>query len=308
MVSGLEPDRRTALIGGLSSLWARGAPAQDPTERLLTNLLTRMAVPVRLNGRSGATLVLDTGAGRTTLSTELADELRLRPGPEVIVHGITSAATTPTVMLDRIVFGGRRFRDLICPVFPREVLAADGLLGLDVLSGFRLTLEVRSRRVSMRPSGRDLAPQGPAMTTATRLRPTRARLGPFGQLITAAARADGHVVQAFVDTGAQYSIGNLALLRLTDTASDALPPVRVYGVTGQSRVAGLGQVSRLELGGRSLGPTPLLFSDLHAFDVLGLADVPALLIGADLLQRFRSVVLDFAQGHLSLLGVLPPIE
>jgi hypothetical protein len=65
-------------------------------------------------------------------------------------------------------------------------------------------------------------------------------------------------------------------------------------------------VRRLELGGRDLGETPLLFADLHAFAALGLTDGPALLIGADLLQRFRTVVLDFGSGSLSLRGVLPP--
>ncbi|MBX9575735.1 MAG: aspartyl protease family protein [Caulobacteraceae bacterium] len=283
---------------------------QDPGDaRLLTNLLTRMSAPVALNGRRGHAFVLDTGAGRTALSIELARDLGLAEGPPLLVHGITSAQMTPTVRVERLAFGGRRFRDLLCPVFPREALATEGLLGLDVLSGFRLTLQVRSRRVSLRASGSDVAPSGPAFTTATRMRPPRARLGPFGQLITTAVRADGAVgISAFVDTGAQYSIGNLALLGATGGRADGLPPVRVYGVTGQSRLAVAGRVGRLEMGGRDLGDTPLLFADLHAFDVLGLNRGPALLVGADLLQRFRTVVLDFGSGSLALRGILPPLE
>lgn len=300
-------DRRR-ILAGAASLVAAPAHAQDPVEaRLLTNLLTRMSAAVTLNGRRGHAFVLDTGAGRTALSTELARDLGLPEGPPVLVHGITSAEMTPTVRLSRLAFGGRRFRDLVCPVFPREALATEGLLGLDVLSGFRLTLQVRSRRVSLRATGSDVAPSGPAFTTPTRLRAPRARLGPFGQLITASVRADGVIgVRAFVDTGAQYSIGNLALLRAVGGDPGRLPPVRVHGVTGQSRLAAAGQVRRLELGGRDLGETALLFADLHAFDALQLSRGPALLIGADLLQRFRTVVLDFGGGSLSLRGVLPP--
>ena len=37
----------------------------------------------------------------------------------------------------------------------------------------------------------------------------------------------------------------------------------------------------------------MLFADLHCFETLGLSGRPALLIGADLLGRFREVTLDF---------------
>jgi hypothetical protein len=36
---------------------------------------------------------------------------------------------------------------------------------------------------------------------------------------------------------------------------------------------------------------------IHTFDYWGLTDRPALLIGADVLQKFRSVALDFKRGE-----------
>jgi hypothetical protein len=62
-------------------------------------------------------------------------------------------------------------------------------------------------------------------------------------------------------------------------------------------------VEDLRLGGARLGPTPLLFADLHCFSTLELADRPALLIGADLLGRFRRVILDFPQGTVTFEGL-----
>ena len=59
----------------------------------------------------------------------------------------------------------------------------------------------------------------------------------------------------------------------------------------------------LRLGTQRLGPTPLLFADLHAFDVLDLVERPALLIGADLLYRFREVTLDFGRSRMAFRGL-----
>ena len=52
-----------------------------------------------------------------------------------------------------------------------------------------------------------------------------------------------------------------------------------------------------------LGTTPLLFADLHAFRVLDLADRPALLMGADLLTRFRQVGLDYGRNRMIFSGL-----
>ncbi len=303
---------RRTLIGAVAASASAAAWAQDPPtpgsveSRLLTNVLTRMAVPVDVEGRGGWNMVLDTGAGRTAVSAELAQALDLPAGPPVLVHGITAAELAPTVRIRLLTFGGRRFNDLTCPVFPREVLAADGLIGLDVLSGFRLDLDVGGLRVRLTPSGGDVLPSSPTFSSATRMRTPRARRGRFGQLILPAAAVDEVPTEAFVDTGAQYSIGNMALLRAMGGGVEppGLARIEVFGVTGQSRQALIGSARRLVLSTRDLGRTDLLFSDLHAFDVLGL-DGPALLIGADLLRRFRSVVLDFGQGSMGLFGLRP---
>lgn len=300
------------LVGGAAAAQDRPpdpAAAQDPeAPLLLTNLLTRMALPVSLNGAPATPFVLDTGAGRTVVSAELAEALRLPRGPDVLVHGITAAAMAPTVRIERFDMARRRFRDLAAPVFPRAALAADGLIGLDTLARFRLTLDIAARQVDLAPSGPDVLPNGSASTNPSRLSRVgeAARRGRFGQLILLAASADGIRTEAFVDSGAQYSIGNLALLRAVGGEPTGLNPITLYGVTGQMLAAGAGQVSDLRLGRQSLGAAPLLFADLHAFRALDLVDRPALLIGADLLYRFREVTLDFGLSRMMFRGLRPP--
>jgi len=311
-VTGL--DRRTLILSAAGLAMAGPSlatpTAQDPEPRLLTNILTRVAAEVELNGNNRYPLVLDTGAGRTVLADTVARELNLPAGPPVLVHAITSAEVLPTARLARLDFAGRTFNDLVCPVVSRDLLAADGLLGLDVLSRYRLSIDLARRRVSMRPSGSDVFEGSPAFASPSRLtrEGVRAEIGRFGQLILPTARAGGVTLSAFVDTGAQYSIGNLALLEALSAGRADEPgrDVEVYGVTGQVLMAREREVRGLEIANRDLGPTSLLFADLHAFEALDLIAAPALLIGADILYRFRRVELDYGRQRMTLSGLRPP--
>lgn len=286
-------------------------PPPAPEARLLENLLTRMGVYVQLGERE-ALFVIDTGAERSAISDRLAQALDLAPGPPVLVHGITAAEMVPTVRVPHLAFSDRRFVDLVLPVFPYGLLAADGLLGLDVLSRFRLTLDLRRRRVMLAASGPDVLARGIAFGRASRVREdiSRTRSGRFSQLILTHVMADGVETVAFVDSGAQYSIGNAALMAALDARLGRVerPQVRVYGVIGQSLLVRSGGVSSLRLARRELGPTPLLFGDLHAFRVLELIERPALLLGADVLTRFSRVTLDYGRGQIAFDGLIrrPP--
>jgi hypothetical protein len=295
-------DRRSALSGLAAVIALQGRPQTPPVtaEGLSVNSLTRMAATVRVNGEE-ALFVLDTGAERTAIAADLAASLGLAAGPGLVVHGVTAAEYTASVLVSRLTFGGRRFQNLVTPVFPRESLAADGLVGLDVLSSFSLDLDLTRPEVRIRPTG-DRILTG---VLPTRLaREDRARTGRFGQLILLNSRVEGRPVDAFVDSGAQYSIGNLALLSALDRTTTG-DRIDVFGVTGQRLTARPGRVRDLIIGGRSLGETPLLFADLHAFEALGLADRPALLLGADVLYRFDRVMLDYGRRRVAFGAVRP---
>ena len=309
-------DRRI-LLAGLAALSVGPAKAQEPSPetetvappiRLLTNLFTRLGAAVFINRRGPFIFVIDTGAGTTAIADTLADRLDLPPMPPVLVHGITEATVTRSVGVDRLVLSGLGFRRLVCPVFPRAQLGADGLIGLDVLGRFKLKFDVVQRTASLTIRGVSIVMGGDMQTGSRILRDgLRADRGPFGQMIMTSVSVEGQPTAAFIDSGAQYSIGNLALRR----AVSARRPdggrlgraVPIYGVTGQSLSADLAQVDGLRLGSARLGATPLLFADLHAFEALELADRPALLIGADLLGRFREVTLDFPGNKVVFSGL-----
>lgn len=307
-----------AVFGGLAAtlpaplLAAQTAP--DPADpfadgALLANLFTRMSVRTRLNGQGPFDFVIDTGASRTAVAEETATALNLPPADEVLVHGVTAAQMTRTVRLTRLEAAGRRFTDMRPCVFPRALLAADGLLGLDVLSRCRLEIDLQRRTLELTPSGPDRVELGNAFTVPSRLRrfdPARSRKGPFGQLILLNARAEGVAAHCFVDSGAQFSIGNPALRRAVGERQGRSPylnPIRVFGVTGQEIIAQPGVVSQLEVAQQRLGPTRLLFAQLHAFSALGLEERPALLLGADIIGRFARVSLDFGLSRMTFSGL-----
>lgn len=295
--------RRSAISGlvaaGLFAPIAR-AQTEPGAEALSVNILTRMAANIRLDGRR-AVFVLDTGAERTAIAADLAESLGLRSGPELLVHGVTAARTVSSAHIGRLTFGGRAFTDIVAPVFDRRDLAADGLIGLDVLSQFRLELDLVRRQVLVYGSPRTVV----TIPWSTRLETSdRARVGRFGQLILRNVLAEGLAVEAFVDSGAQYSIGNPALLRALEGSVEA-GSIDVFGVTGQRLRARLGRIDDLRIDGHDLGATPLLFAELHAFETLGLRDRPAILMGADILYRFQRVTLDYGRGRVDFGRVRP---
>jgi len=276
---------------------------------LLANLFTRVGAAVMINERGPFTFVIDTGAGTTAVADTVAAQLRLPPLDPLIVHGITAATRTDSVRVERLQLSGLAFRNLRCPVLPHDQLGADGLIGLDVLGRFRLGFDVVRRSATLNVRGLRIVMGGADMSTGTRIRRdgVRSVRGRFGQLILTETVVDGAPTAAFIDSGAQYSIGNNALRRaITERRPDSTRLTRriqLFGVTGQSLYADLARVDEIRLGRARLGSTPLLFADLHCFRTLGLDDRPALLVGADLLGRFRRVTLDFPASTVDFNGL-----
>lgn len=271
----------------------------EPVIDVTRNLVTRVAAQVRINGQGPFRFVIDTGAQRTAIADTVAAALALPLAPTVMIHGITSGRLSGAARIARLTLVNETFRDINAPVLPLEQLGAHGLIGLDVLSRFRLGFDIAGRRVTLsRPDGVRLS-HGQTQYTATNItrRPTKTLHQRQGQLLLTDTLVDDVAVTAFIDSGAQHSIGNRALqsaIRQRATGGAlAAAPILIYGVTGESLKADSGMLRSLRLGRQRLSQAPVLFTDLHCFNYLGLNDSPALLVGADLIGRFRTVTVDF---------------
>jgi hypothetical protein len=110
----------------------------------------------------------------------------------------------------------------------------------------------------------------------------------LGRFVAVPARIDGVAVTAIVDTGARRSVVNGAALRALglrpgDPRLVADEPVR--GATADATPAWAFRAGTLEAAGQRWVRPQLGASELPVFEVLGLAERPTLLLGANLLRE-----------------------
>ena len=105
-----------------------------------------------------------------------------------------------------------------------------------------------------------------------------------------------------LDTGAQNSIGNPVLRRMLTTGDpkrDLFTSTQIFSVTGQTTWAEFETVNHLTLGKIVVNNVPVAFASLHTFKIFGLEDKPALLLGMDILSKFKRVSVDFKRREVT---------
>src|SRR5690606_1430116 len=276
------------LTATLASTSAAAPPPPDPQLEVIEidrERYDRMTVPVTIQGQGPYDFLIDTGAQATVLSRALADELQLFERKTATLVGMASIQQVETTPIEDFTLGSRNFYIREAPVVEgAHIGEADGILGIDSLQDQRVLLDFAKRRIAVADAEQLGGNSGYKIVVKARER--------LGQMIITSARLDGIKVDGIVDTGAQSSIGNLALLerlrrnrKLADTEMTDINGVTMEGVV---RVA-----ERLDLGRASIQNFPILFADSRPFHTLGLADKPALVLGMAELKLFRRVAIDF---------------
>lgn len=307
MVQGFAASRRGFLTGATALaaftplfVWAQETGTPEPGAQEMTgsasipagrNLTQHLTITVSINGRP-YNFVVDTGAEQTVIADNVAAELGLAPGRPVRVEGLTGDIATYLVTADELSFGPFHFGDLSLPVLPRGFLQADGFLGLDVLNGSRVIFNFRDRLLTVERGQTRFAVGGDRRNNTTLVRMTGRR----GRLKADSCSVDGVAAKAFIDTGAEVSVGNPALeaaLRKRRRGVTSLGPVVLSGITGgqiQGQMIAIREIALQELRFTSGG---LAIADVPSFDTWNLENAPALLIGMDFLRQFASVAIDY---------------
>lgn len=302
--------RQTAV--GLLALGAGAAPVSralaqtvpegpalvdEPSTQVATgrDAYEHMLAPVTINGQGPYQFLIDTGANTSCISRDLAERLMLAATEPTRVHTVVGVRERPGVMIDRLQVGERSRRRVRAAALPlsKEI---DGVLGVDWLDGQRLEIGFRGKSLAITRSKNDVAKDGLVAVV-----PARRRLG---QLTIVDADLGGKSINAMIDSGSQMTLCNAAVREMVASANrhsgqnPNYPIITLETVVGEYFSGELIYLPFLRLGGLRMGNVPVVFADMHVFDVWGLKNKPALVLGMDLLTQFENVALDFGRSQV----------
>ena len=113
---------------------------------------SKVIVPVTFNRSVTASLEVDTGAGRTMISRGIARDLRLYSLASRTVSGITGSAIASVSRIESVKLGDAEVRNLLVDIhdLPGD-RRYEGLLGMDFLHNFQMSLDTRKRLLVLTP-------------------------------------------------------------------------------------------------------------------------------------------------------------
>lgn len=243
----------------------------------------RMTVPVAVQGIGPYRFLIDTGSQRTVISTAVASRLSLAQGPAVRIVGIAGADQVATAHVDQIAFGQQSVSGLTVPLLDDRHMGADGIIGTDSLQGQRVVFDFGRETISVGTPRELGSASGYEIVVHARRR--------SGRLILTDALIDGVRTDVVVDTGAQGTIGNLALQRAL--RGKAAGTGMLTSATGQVLPADFRIAGQLKLGSLQLGNVLIAFADGPAFTELKLRDRPAIFLGMHEMRAFKRIAVDF---------------
>ena len=279
-----------------SAVTAESEPDATPINAA-TDAANHLMVDVHINGKGPYHFVVDTGADRTILASEVAVELGLSHGDKVMLRGVVRAVLTETVSIRTMTFGSITRRHFSLPTLARSLLDADGYLGLDFLDGHRVTFDFRNHLLQVS--------EPRARFSANWVRENEARIhvsGSSGHLQALDCMVDGASATAFIDSGAEVSAANeplLAALARRSSSFGEMGGIRLIDITGGEILGRVAMVNKIRLTeALTFTNCPMVIADFLVFDAWGLRQRPALLIGMNLLRQFGRVSIDYGRQEL----------
>ena len=263
-----------------------------PTQR---DRIGRVWVPVFINEKGPFRLVLDSGATRSAVIPAVAQDLQIpldRSHP-VLLRGVTGSAVVPTIRVDSLSVGDLLIAPSTLPIVNDAFGGAEGLLGVDGMSDKRIYIDFRNDFINVSRSRNMRAAYGfevvPFLKTNL-------------QLLIVNARVGNLPVRAIFDTGAQASIGNLALRDALGSRFSRKKHSKdeITGATGDMQIGEGANVSSIMIGGLTVQNVHLTFGDMRIFERWDMGNEPGLLIGMDIIGLMDTVVIDYRRRELHI--------
>jgi predicted aspartyl protease len=275
----------TATSAGPTPLHGESPVAKTQTIQLDPDGHERLTVAITIDGQGPFDFLIDTGAQSTVLSRELADRLQLTDRMPATLVGLISRMPTETVAVDDLTLGRHNFNVPNAPLVDAEHLGIgiDGILGIDGLQQRRVLIDFIKRKIDVADADELGGNRGYEIIVKAHRR--------LGQLIITDAMVDGVKTAVLVDTGAQGSVINQALvdrLRSRSRQTTQLTDVNGTQIEGPVHLLRTFSVDSMTING-----IPAFVADSPALKALGLDDKPAMILGMRELKLFRRVAIDF---------------
>ncbi len=250
---------------------------------------SRMTVPVKVVEQGPFRFLIDTGSQNTVLSRELATRLSLVSNRKARLISVAGTQMVDMVDLDQIDLGRRSYYGLSAPVLESEHMGADGILGLDSLQDQRVLVDFKKGLMAIDDAKNLGGNRGFEIVVEARRR--------SGQLIMADAKLEGIKVQVVIDTGAETSIGNIALQKAL-TRKRKAEKIELLSVTGHQVSADLSYARWLEIADVRFNNVAIAYTDAPAFKALKLDSRPSLLLGMRDLRSLDRLAIDFSSRRI----------
>jgi hypothetical protein len=281
-------------------------PAQTPAEVVvvapepkyvaptLRDRIGRIWAPVLINGKGPFRLVLDTGASRSAIIARVADDLGTpaRNSNPILIRGVTGSAVVPTLYVERMEVGELLIEPTTLPIVADVFGGAEGVLGREGLPDKRIFADFGRDRLLITRSHRERAEPGYSIVPLQLIR---------GGLLTATIHVGSIRTMAIIDTGAQRTVGNLALREALmrhppkDAASE-----QIIGVTLEEQRGDLLPAPPIEIGTLKIRQARVTFADMFLFEHLKLTREPTLFLGMDVLGSFDVLIIDYRLRELQI--------
>jgi predicted aspartyl protease len=250
----------------------------------------RVIVKAMINGKGPYRFIVDTGATHSTITPDLARSLGLTPTDKstVVLNGITGTSQVAAVTLDKLQAGDLTLDGLLVPVLAAPIMAgADGIFGAAGLTEKSLSVDFQRNFV-------EISSGVQAGVRAEALKIHAARVT-HGLMVLPVQIGNVHAL-AVIDTGAERTLGNLALrnaLNARHRAGTVVTVTSVFGATAQVESGEIWRAPPILIDSLRINDVQVVYGDFHIFKVWDMQEKPAMIIGMDVLGTVVSLGIDF---------------
>jgi predicted aspartyl protease len=247
-------------------------------------------VPVYVNGQGPYPFILDSGADGSAVYQWFADQAKLpkMAGKDQDLTGQTGSAKVSMYHVDSLSLAGLPIHGVEAFGLPNRKDAGGqaGVLGNDFMDKAVTVFDFQCHRVEVYPKPIDIAD-----VVGRDARPIKAGIDPGTTLLTLPATVNGFAGTAILDTGSRRTrlMPSFASSAGIDTAK---PPFRddepIYGTSMTKRVPRTGPIGDVRIADTVFADAVGQVVELPAL-TQDFGGKPAMILGADLISRYRLV-------------------